>query len=158
MAIQKEIERKFLVKGDFKSCALRSVVIRQGFLCTGSERVVRVRTAGDKAFITLKGKSDRQGLSRFEWEKEIDYAEALELLKLCKPSIIEKERYIIPAGEDLYFEVDVFHGANEGLVIAEIELPAADTEFEKMDFLGEEVTGDKRYYNSYLSQHPYAQW
>ncbi len=157
MSMQNEIERKFLVKGDFKSLATHSIVIKQGYLSVDNERLVRIRTAGTKAFITIKGKSRQQGLSRFEWEKEIDYSEALELLKLCKPVIIEKERYIVPAG-DLYYEVDVFHGANEGLVIAEIELPAVDTPFEKMDFLGEEVTGDRRYFNSYLSEHPYSQW
>lgn len=147
-----EIERKFLVKGNFKGFATSCVSISQGYLSTEPERTVRVRTWDKKGFVTVKGKSSKSGLSRFEWEKEIDLAEAQQLMQLCLPVIIEKKRYLIPESSGLIFEVDEFFGAHEGLIIAEIELPREDAAFEKPEWLGEEVTGDVHYYNSYLSK------
>lgn len=146
-----EIERKFLVKGDFKALAESSVNIAQGYLSSVPERTVRVRIWGDKGFLTIKGKSNASGMSRFEWEKEIPQEEAKQLLGLCQPTIIEKTRYFVPEKSGLTYEVDIFHGAHEGLVMAELELPSEDTVFDTPEWLGEEVTGDVRYYNSYLS-------
>ena len=158
MCMTIEIERKFLVGGAFKSLASNSFAIAQGFLNTDPERTVRIRIKGEKGFITVKGKSNEAGTMRFEWEKEIAVEEAMSLLALCEPTMIKKTRYIIPADNNLFFEVDEFHEANEGLIIAEIELPSEDFEFEKPDWLGEEVTGDVRYYNSMLSKKPYCKW
>lgn len=153
-----EIERKFLVKSHtFKSEAFQKEKISQGYLNSNPERTVRVRTKGEKAFITIKGKSNASGLSRFEWEKEIPVPEAEELLKLCEPEIIEKQRYQVKCGEHI-FEIDEFKGANEGLVIAEVELASEDSKYEKPVWLGEEVTGDIRYYNSYLSKNSFKSW
>ena len=158
MCMTIEIERKFLVGGAFKSLVSNSFVIAQGFLNTDPQRTVRIRIKGEKGFITVKGKSNEAGTMRFEWEKEIAVEEAMSLLALCEPTMIKKTRYIIPADNDLFFEVDEFHEDNEGLIIAEIELPSEDFEFEKPDWLGEEVTGDVRYYNSMLSKKPYCKW
>ena len=154
----REIERKFRVKGDaFKREAYEAISIMQGFLNSAPERTVRIRVKGDKGFITIKGLAGEGGLSRYEWEKEIALEEARELLLLCEPGMITKTRYLVEAGE-LTFEVDEFHGDNEGLVIAEIELPDEDTPFERPAWLGEEVTGDQRYYNSMLAKHPFKMW
>ena len=152
-----EIERKFLVKGDFKSEAFKATRITQGYLCSVPERTVRVRVKGDKGFITIKGIGDESGASRFEWEKEIPVAEVQDLLKLCEPGIIDKTRYLVKAGE-FTFEVDEFYGENEGLTVAEVELPDENALFERPEWLGEEVTGDKRYYNSMLMKNPYKNW
>ncbi len=152
-----EIERKFLVRGDFRRDASQSVRIRQGYLCSVPERTVRVRIRGDKAYITVKGLGNATGVSRFEWEKEISVADAEELLKLCEPGMIDKTRYLVNAGAHTY-EVDEFHGDNEGLVVAEIELNSENEEFFRPDWLGREVTGDRRYYNSSLSGNPYRNW
>lgn len=153
-----EIERKFLVESDaFKSDAYQKTRIVQGFLNTHPERTVRIRINGQKAFLTIKGKSSQNGLSRFEWEKEIEVNEAESLLELCEPGIIEKDRYLVKNGDHI-FEVDEFHGQNEGLVIAEIELKAEEDKFLKPLWLGKEVTGDIRYYNSQLSKNPYLKW
>lgn len=153
-----EIERKFLVKTDaFKSDAYQKTRIVQGFLNTDPERTVRIRINGQQAFLTVKGKSSENGLSRFEWEMEIDVNEAESLLKLCEPGIIEKDRYLV-RNEDYIFEVDEFSGQNQGLTIAEIELKAEEDAFLKPFWLGEEVTGDVRYYNSQLSKKPYLNW
>lgn len=152
-----EIERKFLVVGDFKSSATGVLNISQGYLNSDSERTVRVRIKGEKGFITVKGRSSSDGTSRFEWEHEIPANDAVELLALCEPGVIVKSRYLVPSG-DLTFEVDVFHGDNEGLVIAEIELQDRNEDFLKPEWLGEEVTGDPRYYNSALSQNPFKNW
>lgn len=153
-----EIECKFLVKGeDFKQSASAVLPILQGYLSSHPERSVRVRLRGDKAYLTVKGMSDDKGLSRFEWEKEIAPHEAEELIKLCEPGIIKKLRYLVPVGKHTY-EVDEFQGDNTGLVLAEIELSEVDEEFEKPDWLGKEVTGDLRYYNSSLTKHPYKNW
>jgi CYTH domain-containing protein len=127
----------------------------QGYICSDPDRTVRVRVRGDKGFLTIKGQSSEDGLSRFEWEKEIPVSEALELMNLCVSGVIDKTRYLVPYGGHTY-EVDVFHGANEGLVLAEIELADEQEMFEKPSWLGEEVTGDVRYYNSMLSLHPFS--
>lgn len=152
-----EIERKFLVQGEFKSSAYASERIVQGYLSSVPERTVRVRALGDKGFLTIKGIADKEGVSRYEWEKEISVSEALELMKLCEPGIIDKVRYFIKCGTHI-FEVDEFHGENAGLIMAEVELRFAAEDFERPGWLGEEVTGDKRYYNAMLSKHPYATW
>jgi len=147
-----EIERKFLLKGDFHPYATKKVRIMQGYLCASFGRTVRVRIKDESAFITIKGPTNKAGFSRSEFEYEIPYSDAVEIMKLCR-STIEKERYYVPNGK-LTFEVDVFHGVHEGLVIAELELPSEGEPFDRPDWLGEEVTGDVRYYNSYLSTHP----
>lgn len=152
-----EIERKFLVKGEYKHLASKSFRIAQGYLSTASGRTVRIRIKGDKGFITIKGKRSESGLSRYEWEKEIPANEARELLALCKPVIIDKTRYeVIFEGQT--FEVDEFYGENEGLTVAELEVESEDTAFTKPDWLGEEVTQEKRYNNSFLSKNPFSQW
>ena len=153
-----EIERKFLVTSDaFKREAFDSERISQGYLSTEPERTVRVRTKGEKAYITVKGKSDEKGLTRFEWEKEIPVKEAEALLKLCVPGQIEKTRYKIKLG-DHTFEVDEFFGDNEGLVVAEVELSTEEEAFQKPDWLGEEVTADNKYSNSSLNNLPFKNW
>jgi adenylate cyclase len=153
-----EIERKFLVSSDaFKSDALRKNHIAQGYLNSTPERTVRVRIKDDTGYLTIKGKSNETGLSRFEWEKEIPLSEAQELLRLCEKGVIEKTRFEIQVGSHL-FEVDEFYGENEGLIIAEVELQSETEDFEKPIWLGTEVTQDIRYYNSYLSQHPFKSW
>lgn len=152
-----EIERKFLVNGDFKSVAYDSKRITQGYLSSVPERSVRVRIKGDQGFITIKGATNRSGVSRFEWEKEIPVAEATALLQLCEPGVIDKTRYLVKAGKHT-FEVDQFYGENEGLVIAEIELSNELEPFEKPSWLGQEVTGDARYYNAMLIKWPFSKW
>lgn len=152
-----EIERKFLVKGDFKTKAYQSTRITQGYLSSVPERTVRVRVKGEKGFLTIKGKGNASGISRYEWEKEIPVEEAKELLQLCEPGIIDKTRYLI-RHEGHLFEVDEFHGENDGLVIAEIELKNENENFSRPAWLGEEVTGNRKYYNAMLSQNPYINW
>ncbi|MDO9138632.1 MAG: CYTH domain-containing protein [Lutibacter sp.] len=154
--MSKEIERKFLVKGDFKNQAIKSHKIKQGFLSTVPERTVRIRISDQQGFITVKGMGNASGTTRFEWEKEIPLNEAENLLLLCEPTIIEKTRYIIPANDNLFFEVDEFLGENSGLIIAEIELPSENTEFIKPSWLGEEVTGQLKYYNACLAKKPFS--
>lgn len=156
-----EIERKFKVAGNFRPYVSRSYRICQGYLSSVPERTVRVRIKGDRGYITVKGVSSESGTSRFEWEKEISVGEAADLLGICEKGMIDKTRHIVEvdgSGGKNVFEVDEFHGDNEGLVIAEIELSAEDEDFARPQWLGEEVTGDNRYYNSYLSCHPYTQW
>lgn len=153
-----EIERKFLVTSNqFEQEAARSYLISQGFLNTHPDRTVRVRVRDNQGWLTVKGRSDEQGISRFEWEKEIPVEEASELLNLCEDGIIQKRRFEVLVGVH-FFEVDVFLGANQGLIIAEIELAAIDETFDKPGWLGKEVTGDLKYYNSKLSQHPFKNW
>lgn len=153
-----EIERKFLVVSDaFKEKASKNTRITQGFLSTDPERTVRVRIKGNEGFLTIKGKSNTSGTSRFEWEKEIDLEEAEALLKLCKKGIIDKIRYEVESNQHVY-EVDEFFGDNKGLVIAEIELNAENEVFEKPNWLGSEVTGKVKYYNSQLSVIPFCEW
>ncbi len=152
-----EIERKFLVKGDFKKFATQATRITQGYLSTVPGRTVRVRVKGDKGYITVKGIGSATGATRFEWEKEIPVPEVLQLLKLCEPGIIDKTRYIVASGIHT-FEVDEFYGENEGLLLAEVELKSENEEFTRPGWLGEEVTGDARYYNSMLAIQPYKSW
>ncbi len=153
-----EIERKFLVTSEaFKSEAHKRTRIVQGFLNTNPERTVRVRIQGNDGFLTVKGKSNKSGLSRFEWEKQISQVEAEELIHLCEPDIIEKTRFEVSVGGHT-FEVDDFMGENEGLIIAEIELGSENEPFSKPEWLGKEVTGDTKYYNSHLSKNPFKKW
>ena len=153
-----EIEKKFLVTDDsYKALAYHSDRIAQGYICREGGNSARVRVRGDKGYLTIKGPSPDGGLSRFEWEKEIAVEEAMELLKLCHDGIIDKIRYLVKCGEHI-IEVDEFFGENEGLVIAEVELNDANEDFEKPAFIGQEVTGDKRYYNSRLTRFPYKSW
>ena len=153
-----EIERKFLVKSDdFKEQAFTQNNIAQGYLSSIPERTVRVRIKGNKGFITIKGIGQQGGMSRFEWENEIPLGEAQELLKLCEKGKIEKTRFEVQSGQHI-FEIYEFYGENEGLVMAEIELESETESFEKPDWLGEEVTNDKRYYNAYLSKNPFKSW
>lgn len=152
-----EIERKFLIKGDFKQDAYTHEEIVQGYLSSVAERTVRIRIKGAKAFITIKGIGNISGTSRYEWEKEISVSDARELLHLCEPGVIDKIRYYIKVGEHV-FEVDEFRGENQGLTVAEIELTSENESFDKPDWLGEEVTGDQRYYNASLVKKPYKEW
>lgn len=152
-----EIERKFLVKGEFKDVAFSSSRIVQGYLSSLPERNVRVRLRDVRAWLTVKGKSNAAGMSRFEWEKEISPEEARGLLEICEPGIIDKRRYLVEVGGHTW-EVDEFYGENEGLVVAEIELSAEEEKFERPVWLGEEVTADVRYYNSQLVKKPFKTW
>ena len=170
-----ETEKKFLVLDDgFKAQAVKSYRIRQGYLAHDSGRTVRVRIRDDKGFLTIKGPSIIPG-SRPEWEKEISLQEAEDLFALCKPGSVDKTRWIVPAGHaggstgsptvmadpdrpSRFFEVDEFHGENDGLVMAEIELGSPDEPFERPSWLGEEVTDDERYYNGYLARKPFKTW
>lgn len=153
-----EIERKFLVESsDYKALASKQYRIVQGFLSTHPERVVRVRIKADQGYLTIKGKSDASGLSRYEWEKEIPLAEAKELLKICEENSIDKIRYEVIVDRHM-FEVDEFFGDNQGLVIAEIELKDQLETFTRPDWLGREVTGETHYYNSNLIRNPYKDW
>ncbi|MDI1254910.1 MAG: CYTH domain-containing protein [Flavobacterium sp.] len=153
-----EIERKFLVTSeDFKAQAFAKNHIAQGYLNSDPERTVRIRIKGEIGFLTIKGKGNESGMTRFEWETELSLLEAKPLLALCEKGIIDKMRYEIEVGEHVY-EVDAFFGDNEGLVIAEIELKSETETFKKPNWLGKEVTGDERYYNAYLSKKPYKNW
>lgn len=152
----KEIERKFLVKGDAWRSLAEGVSYRQGYLNSQKERTVRIRTVGEKAYLTAKGPT--RGVTRTEFEYEIPYEDCLAMLEeLAEKPIIEKKRYRIPAGSYVW-EVDEFFGVNEGLILAEIELPSEDAVFEKPDWIGEEVSGDPRYFNSSLVANPYSVW
>jgi len=155
--MEQEIERKYLVKGDYKQEVFKAVHIVQGYLCFVPERTVRIRIKEKKGYITIKGACNESGVSRFEWEKEIPVKEAEELMALCEPGVIDKIRYMVKAGKYI-FEVDEFYGENEGLVLAEIELPDEQAVFEPPSWLGKEVTGDIRYYNSMLVKNPFKEW
>ncbi len=153
-----EIEKKFLVSGDaFKQEAEHKVHIIQGYLSSAAERAVRIRIRDDKGFLTIKGKSNASGATRYEWEKEISIADARELLKLCEAGVIDKTRFLVKSGVHT-FEVDEFYGDNEGLVVAEIELQAEHEAFVKPDWIAEEVTGQDKYYNAMLKSNPYKNW
>lgn len=153
-----EIERKFLVlSDDYRQAAISKERIVQGFLNSHSDRTVRIRISGAFGYLTVKGKSNRSGTSRFEWEKEIPVDDAKDLLTLCEEGLIEKTRYKIPIGHHIY-EVDEFLGDNERLVIAEVELNDEEETFDKPDWLGKEVTGELKYYNSQLSKRPFKNW
>ena len=153
-----EIERKFLVKDDsYKAMAYSASRIAQGYICSSRGRTVRVRIRDEKGYLTIKGPADSEGLGRYEWEKEIPMQEAQELMRLCEPGMIDKTRYLVKSGKHV-FEVDEFYGENEGLTVAEVELESADESYEKPDFIGEEVTGDVKYYNSFLMKNPFTRW
>ena len=153
-----EIERKFLVrKGDaYKRAAFSNSHIQQGYI-PADGATVRVRTRDDKAYLTIKGKSVNGGMTRYEFEKEITLDEARSLLKLCKGGVVDKQRWLVKSGNHT-FEVDEFFGDNAGLVMAEVELSSEDEVYEKPDFIGMEVTGDRRFYNSHLLTNPYSNW
>lgn len=153
-----EIERKFLVLDDsYKREAFSSSHIRQGYICSERGRTVRIRIRDDRAYITIKGPSLNGGLSRYEFEQEIPLDDAHHLLTLCEPGVIDKTRWLVKSDSHT-FEVDEFHGDNDGLVMAEVELRTEDEAYEKPDFIGKEVTGDRRYYNSQLRRNPYKMW
>ncbi len=153
-----EIERKYLVTSlSFKDEAHTQNEIAQGYLTSNPERTVRIRIKGAKGYITIKGVGNESGTSRMEWEKEIPVDEAKSLLQLCEKGVIEKTRYEVKSGHHT-IEIDVFHGDNDGLIMAEIELQNEDEAIEKPNWLGTEVTGNKHYYNAYLSLHPYKNW
>lgn len=152
-----EIERKFLVCGEYKPLAYSKSRITQGYICSGKGRTVRIRIRDSQGFITIKGPSNKTGTSRYEWEKEIPLQEAEELMNLCRTGYIDKTRYLIKSGEHV-FEVDEFHGKNKGLVLAEIELKYEEEPFDKPAFIGAEVTGEACYYNSHLRKMPYSKW
>ena len=153
-----EIERKFLVCGeDYKQQAFHHSRIKQGYISSRRGATVRVRLRDGQGFLTIKGPSDAKGMSRYEFEKEISAEEAAHLFELCEPGIIDKTRYLVRAGNHT-FEVDEFYGDNQGLVMAEVELQSETETFEKPSFIGQEVTGDRRYYNSHLREYSYSQW
>jgi CYTH domain-containing protein len=152
-----EIERKFLVKGDYKPQSFERFSVRQGYLSLSGMSTIRVRIKGGKAFITVKSALTEGNIKRHEWEYEIPVEDAAEMLLLCEGAVVEKNRHLVDYGGHL-FEVDEFFGDNEGLVIAEIELEDENEPFDRPEWLGEEVTGTARYYNSYLSGHPYKEW
>ncbi len=152
-----EIERKFLVTGEFKSLAYNHTHIEQGYIARGNGRTVRVRIRDDRGYLTIKGPSDEGGLSRYEFEKEIDLSDARDLMKICLPGTVVKDRWLVKNGKHTV-EVDEFFGDNEGLVMAEIELEYEDEPYLRPDFLGKEVTGNRRFYNSHLIGYPYSLW
>jgi len=153
-----EIERKFLVLDDsYKQLSYASSHIAQGYICSERGRTVRVRIRDERAYLTIKGPSENNGLSRYEFEREIPLEDARQMMQLCEPGIIDKTRWLVKSGNHT-FEVDEFHGANEGLVVAEVELAYEDEPFKKPHFIGKEVTGDRRYYNSQLRLCPFQKW
>tara|TARA_R110002074_G_scaffold141650_12_gene288108 strand:+ start:743 stop:1216 length:474 start_codon:yes stop_codon:yes gene_type:complete len=153
-----EIERKFLITNtNFKKESYQKKYIQQGFLNSDKNRVVRVRIIEEKAYLTIKGVSDKSGTSRFEWEKEISVQEAKVLMKLCEKGVIEKYRYFHKL-ENHVFEIDEFLGDNDGLIIAEVEIKNKNEVFIKPSYLGKEVTGNEKYYNSNLSKVPFKNW
>ncbi len=153
-----EIEKKFLVDGEqFKQDAHKQVRIVQGYLSTVPERTVRVRIKGDTGYLTIKGKGNASGASRYEWEKEISVNDAKELLELCEAGVIDKTRFLVNSGKHL-FEVDEFYADNQGLIVAEVELESEDELFEKPQWIAEEVTGQDKYYNAMLMSKPYKNW
>ena len=148
-----------MVKGDFKGEAFKATRITQGYLSSVPERTVRIRVKGDKGFITVKGIGNDSGASRFEWEKEIPVPEVQDLLKLAGPGVIDKTRYLVKNTDGKHtWEVDEFYGDNEGLIVAEVELADENEPFDKPAWLGEEVTGDPKYFNSMLMKNPYKNW
>ena len=155
-----EIERKFLVRhADYKRQAFSSSHIQQGYICSSHGRTVRVRIRDNRGYLTIKGPSGENGLSRYEFEKEITLDEAEHLMEICEPGIIDKTRYLVPSPDGQHtFEVDEFYGDNAGLVMAEVELKNEWEPFEKPDFIGDEVTGDRRFYNAHMRQMPFIVW
>ena len=155
-----EIERKFLLKnGDWRKFVTMSSRIRQGYMQNDAHATVRVRLIDDEAYLTLKAPQSASGVTRLEYEYPIPAEDANGLLDtICTPPLIEKIRHYIPAENGLMWEIDEFSGDNAGLVVAELELPAENTPYICPDWLGEEVTGDIRYYNSNLIKNPYSRW
>ena len=154
-----EIERKFLVVAEFKSQAYNHTHIQQGYIASGNGRTVRVRIRDDKGYLTIKGPSANGGVSRYEFEREIPLQDAQDLIQICEPGIIDKTRYLIKSPDGIHtWEVDEFHGDNDGLVMAEIELGSEDEAFDKPSFIGCEVTGDRRFYNSHMRKYPFKLW
>lgn len=157
--MEKEIECKFLVKS--LPDGMSGTTMRQGYLQPEKERAVRIRTVekdgSKKGVLTIKGMGDASGMSRYEFETEIPVPDADHLLSLCDQPLIEKTRYKYDF-EGLTWEVDEFHGVNDGLVVAEVELESEDQKFNKPDFVGEEVTGQVKYYNMMLLKNPYTTW
>ena len=157
--MNQEIERKFLVDGDFRKDVHSSSRIAQGYICSAPGRTVRIRIRDSKGYITIKGAADASGISRFEWEREIPLEDAERLLELSEPGIIDKTRFLAGNTDGIHtWEIDEFHGDNEGLVVAEIELGSVDDSFDRPEWLGKEVSDDRRYFNSSLSKHPYKEW
>lgn len=154
-----ETERKFLVVGEYKSQAYNATRIQQGYIASGNGRTVRVRIRGDKGYLTIKGPSGLAGLTRYEFDTEIPLDDARDLMQICEPGIIDKTRFLVksPDGRHVW-EIDEFNGDNEGLVLAEVELSSEDEHFLKPDFVGREVTGDRRFYNSHMRNYPYKLW
>ncbi|MDF7822465.1 CYTH domain-containing protein [Pontiellaceae bacterium B12227] len=151
-----EIERKFLVKDDsWKSAVRKSLVCKQGYLVTDRDKTVRIRIMGEKAYLTIKGAT--YGLSRSEFEYEIPVMDADGMLQFCAELPVEKTRHYIEHG-GMTWELDVFESANTGLIMAEIELESEDQSFDLPEWAGEEVSGDERYFNGYLSRRPYSLW
>ena len=155
--MSQEIERKFLVNGSFKDVAYSHSHIMQGYICQGHGHTVRVRLRDDRGYLTIKGPSQDGGLSRYEFETEVSRQDALDLMKLCQNGFIDKTRYLVKSGSHV-FEVDEFHGDNDGLIMAEVELDSTDETFDTPDFIGREVTGDHRFYNSHLLNYPFKLW
>ena len=154
-----EIERKFLVVGEFRDQAYAHARICQGYIASGNGRTVRVRIRDDKGYLTIKGPSNKAGLRRYEFEQEISLSDARDLMSICEPGIIDKTRYLVKSPDGRHvFEVDEFYGDNEGLVMAEVELSSEDEPFEKPVFIGREVAGDRRFYNSHMRQYPFKMW
>jgi adenylate cyclase len=153
-----EIERKFLVlSNDFENDSFTKKRIVQAYLNSNPERTVRIRIKEETAFLTIKGKGNATGTTRLEWETEIPVEDAEKLLLICEKGVIDKIRHEVNVGTHVY-EVDIFYGDNEGLIIAEIELQSEDESFEKPIWLGKEVTHDERFYNAYLSNKPFKSW
>lgn len=153
----REIERKFLIEGDFRKDVFQKKRITQGYFSTSPGRTVRIRISDDKGFITIKGGVHKSGAGRYEWEKEIELDDAQELMGLCDSGVIEKTRYLIKCGNHT-FEVDEFYGDNDGLLVAEVELESPDEKFALPEWLGREVTHDNRYYNAMLAKNPFKEW
>lgn len=153
-----EIERKFLVEGDFRPFAASASHIVQGYICAERGRTVRVRLRDEAGFLTIKGPSTDDGLSRSEFEYPVSADDACALLRLCQGGIIDKTRWLVPMADGHIFEVDEFHGDNAGLIVAEVELGSTEEDFVRPEWIGKEVTGDRRYYNSQLRAQPYKSW
>lgn len=153
-----EIERKFLVKDhSFINEAFKKRRILQGYICSDAERSVRIRVYDDEAFLTIKSATNERGWSRYEFEQPVALKDAEELMKLCLPGQIDKVRHYVKVGGHIW-EVDVFYGENEGLIVAEIELESEEETFELPLWAGQEVSGDAKYYNSMLTKNPFSAW
>ena len=154
-----ETERKFLVIGDFKSLSYDATRIQQGYICSTNGRTVRVRIRDNKGYLTIKGPSGLAGLTRYEYDMEIPLEDAYDLMRICEPGIIDKTRFLVKSPDGKHtWEIDEFYGDNEGLILAEIELAYEEEPFQKPDFIGREVTGDRRFYNSHMRTNPYKIW